>query len=169
MANNHSKYAIIRVTPVLSTDAYAAGDVLFVPTEIPNAVKGNGGCSKLVAMYLLNQNLTDIDIDLIFSENTGTIGTINATADIADGDLEAMNITGFVHLDASIGTTAGLDNAEIKRAIDVGTGDQGTAATPILIQAASNSTSVYVSGVIIGGTPTLAADDIDLIFHIEQK
>jgi hypothetical protein len=40
--------------------------------------------------------------------------------------------------------------------------------SPLLLQAASNSTSVYVVGILTGSaTPTYAADDIDLIFHIE--
>ena len=38
---------------------------------------------------------------------------------------------------------------------------------PMLLQADEGSTSVYVSGVLRDGTPTFAADDIDLIFHIE--
>ena len=48
---------IIRVTPTLDTSAYAVGDVLFNSVEIPNAVKEDGGCSKLTGMYILNQNL----------------------------------------------------------------------------------------------------------------
>ena len=172
MGNSYSKYTVIRVTPTLSTDAYAQGDVLFVATEIPNAVLGNGGASKLTAMYILNQNTTDVDIDFIFSENSAVFGTINATADIADSTLEAANVTGFLHLDAGeIGAgTSQIDTAEMKR---VGVSDAGGDSTlltsPILIQAAAGSTSVYVVAILTGwGTPTYAADDIDLIFHIEK-
>ena len=68
MGNNNSNYNIIRVTPTLDTSAYAQGDVLFTATAIPNAVKGDGGCSMLVAMYVLNQETTEIDIEFIFSE-----------------------------------------------------------------------------------------------------
>ena len=39
---------------------------------------------------------------------------------------------------------------------------------PIVLQAEAGSTSVYVTGIITSGTtPTYAADDIQLIFHIE--
>ena len=88
MRSGKSDYQIIRVTPTLDTNAYAQGDVLFIATEIPNAVIGNGGCSKLVSMYMLTQNTTRIDVDFVFSENSAVYGTINATANIADGDLE---------------------------------------------------------------------------------
>ena len=170
MGNNNSKYTVIRVTPTLSTDAYAQGDVLFVATAIPNAVLGNGGDSKLTAMYILNQNTTDVVIDFIFSENSAVFGTINATADIADATIEAANVTGFLHLDAGESGTSHIDTSEMKR---VGVSDAGGDSTlltsPILIQAAAGSTSVYVVGILTGSaTPTYAADDIDLIFHIEK-
>ena len=37
-----------------------------------------------------------------------------------------------------------------------------------LLQAEDDSTSVYVHAIIGAGTPTFAADDLDLIFHIEK-
>lgn len=169
MASNlpYPNKKIIRVTPTLDTSAYAVDDVLFNSVEIPNAVFAKGGCSKLVAMYILSQNKDLADIDFIFSENSMTLGTQNATANISDADLEAGNISGFIHLDANIGTTQGIDNAVIRRVHDTGETDAYNISTPILIQAAANSTSVYVAGIINAGTPTFAADDIDLIFHIE--
>ena len=166
------KYEIIRVTPTLDTNAYAQGDVLFVATEIPNAVREVGGCSKLVAMYIVNQNTTDVDIDFIFSENSAVFGTINATANLDDDVLQAANITGFLTLDAGeiSASTSQIDTSEIKRVGVVDSGGDSTLLTaPILIQAASNSTSVYVVGILTGSaTPTYAADDIDLVFHIEK-
>ena len=47
---------VVRVTPTRSTTAYADGDVLFLTTEIPNAVLESGGCSKLVAAYLVDED-----------------------------------------------------------------------------------------------------------------
>ena len=169
MANNHSKYSIIRVTPTLDTSTYAQGDVLFVATEIPNAVLGNGGCSKLIGMYILNQNLTDVDVDFIFCENSAVFGTINETANISDSTIEAANVTGFLHLDSSVAGRSQIDTSEIKRVGIYDSGDTTLLASPILIQAAAGSTSVYVVAILTGSaTPTYAADDIDLIFHIEK-
>lgn len=167
MANNASNYKVIRVTPTLDTSAYAAGDVLFNSVEIPNAVLGDGGCSKLLAMFIVNQNTTEVDVDFIFSENSGNLGTINATADIADADLEAMNITGYLKLDGSEGSTTNLDNAKVSRVYNNSNTEN---VNPILLQAAAGSTSVYISGIVPSSTnPTFAADDIDLIFHIQTK
>ncbi len=164
-----SSKRIIRVTPTLDTSAYAVGDVLFHSLEIPRAVIEKGGCSKLVSMFMFNQNATDMDIDFVFSENTLALGTQNASADVADDALEAGNITGFLFLDSSVSSTSHIDNAEIKRVGESGTGDDSNSVQPsILLQAASDSTSVYLGAMIVAGTPTLAADDIDIILHIED-
>ena len=90
-----NKRRIIRVTPSLDTSAYGAGDVLFNSVEIPNAVAHSGGCSKLTSMFILNQNLTDVNIDFIFSENSMTLGDQNETANISDPSIEAANVIGF--------------------------------------------------------------------------
>ena len=155
---------IVRVTPTLSTDAYGDGDVLFNSVEIPNAVSNRGGISKLTGMFILSQNTTAIDAYFIFSENSLTLGTINATANISDADLEAGNITGSAHLDGSESSTSHIDNG---RLFNVAYNASDEQFAPQLLQAAEGSTSVYVACIITGGTPTLAADDIDLIFHIE--
>tara|TARA_R100001463_G_scaffold3320_3_gene13604 strand:+ start:1221 stop:1730 length:510 start_codon:yes stop_codon:yes gene_type:complete len=169
MSNLLSNYSIITVTPTLSTDAYAQGDVLFVATEIPNAVLGNGGCAELVAAFVLNQasGNTD-DFDVYFHSGTTALGTINATANIADADIEALGINGVLQHDANVGAVAQLDTANLVQlgnlAKDKGTGN------PILIQAAPGSTSVYFQAILTSSTtPTYAADDLDFIFHIKQK
>ena len=160
---------IIRVTPTLSTDAYAVDDVLFTATEIPRAVIEKGGCSHLIGCYLYNKNDVDNDITLVFTEGNTALGTINATADISDADLLANNICGTAKLDHSETSTAGyIDNSRIGQFLNMaGNGDQTSML--LFLQAASDSTSVYVQGIITSDvTPTYAADDIQLIFHIED-
>tara|TARA_R100000664_G_scaffold10568_1_gene17428 strand:+ start:3034 stop:3540 length:507 start_codon:yes stop_codon:yes gene_type:complete len=168
MANLLSNYSIITVTPTLSTDAYAQGDVLFVATEIPNAVLGNGGCAELVAAFVLNQNhAQNDDYDVIFHSGTTALGTINDTANIADADIEALGINGALVHDADVGKVAQLDTANIVQLRNM---QQGKSFDPILIQAAPGSTSVYFQAILTSSTtPTFAADDLDFIFHIKQK
>ena len=171
MGNTASNYTIIRVTPTLSTAQYQDGDVLFVATEIPNAVKGNGGCSKLVAAYILDQSdIADSDIQLIFSEGNTALGSINETANISDANLEALNICGYARCtSAQAQTDADIDNARIHQILP-GSGAGENVSPLMFLQAASDSTSVYVQGILASGTtPTYAADDIDLILHIQYK
>ncbi len=167
MANSLSNYRVIRVTPTLDTSAYSTGDVLFNSVEIPEAVLGNAGCSKLLNMYVVNQNVDTIDVNFFFSENSMTIGTINATADISDANIEAGNILGSMKLDADQSVTGGFDNARVSMVFGGGGASEST--NPLLLQAAAGSTSVYVAGIITDGTPTFAADDIDLVLHIQYK
>tara|TARA_R100001594_G_scaffold56971_2_gene90890 strand:+ start:1060 stop:1575 length:516 start_codon:yes stop_codon:yes gene_type:complete len=165
-----SNYKILRVTPTLSTDAYQAGDVLFNGTEIPNAVIGNGGCSKLVAMYTFCKIPHSCKFEILFTEKTVTLGTINATADISDADIITATPTGFLFLDEGTGDTENFDNFQMARVTDYSTSDGTThGLPPIFLQAADDSTSVYVSAVIQSGTPTFTDGDLELIFHIEYR
>ena len=73
-------------------------------------------------------------------------------------------MTGIVHLDSAnnridlggsgIYTTGGNQNSVALQA-------------PQLLQAAGGSTSVYVAGIAVDAQDYGAADDLDLVFHIE--
>mgnify|MGYP003133174590 CR=1 FL=1 len=168
MANNYSDYTIIRVTPTLSTDAYATGDVLFTATEIPNAVRGNGGCAKLLSCYIIDQDRDTYDVDLHFTEKNTALGTINQTANISDSDFEAIGYCGSFYFQTDVGHVSNIDNIRlIKSQALTGAGESPES---FLIQAEAGSSSVYVQGIIKDGTPTFAAtDDIDIVLHIQYK
>tara|TARA_R100000664_G_C2662528_1_gene78079 strand:+ start:11 stop:523 length:513 start_codon:yes stop_codon:yes gene_type:complete len=162
------KYEIIRVTPTLNNGvAYQAGDVMFTATEIPNAVRENGGCSKIVRCYLMDQDRETYDCQLIFTEKNTALGTINETANISDEDMEAIGFCGVYLIQTDAAQIGLIDNTKIMAAQELSGEDESV--NPFLIQAESGSTSVYVSGIIVTGTPTFtAADDIDIILHIEK-
>ena len=161
---------IIRVTPTLSTDAYAAGDVFFTATEIPNAVSNRGGVSMLVAMYAVDTSDNADDILFVFSEKgTNNLGTINASAGISDDNLLANDILGTTFLDSSdADSAANIDNSKIHQVL----GASGSNENPnhnMLLKAADGSTSVYIQAILTSSTtPTFAADDFQLIFHIKH-
>ena len=162
--------AIIRVTPtVTASDAYADGDVLFTATEIPNAVLESGGCSKLVAAYLVDEDSQGTLVQLVFTEKNTAIGTLNATADISDANMEAIGVCGFCRFKSDVAFMGGIDQVRLIRWSETVADSERTSAGPIFLQADSDSTSVYVSGIISSGTPTFAAaDDIDIVLHIED-
>jgi|TARA_R110002050_G_scaffold45592_1_gene107801 hypothetical protein len=161
------KYEIIRVTPTLSTDAYAVGDVAFTATEIPNAVREDGGCSKIVNAFLMDQDKDSYILQAIFTEGNTALGTINATADISDADMESIGLCGVSFFQADVASTVHIDQVTIMKQQSLS--GVSESVEPMLIQAAAGSKSVYVSGIISTGTPTFAAaDDLDLILHIEK-
>jgi hypothetical protein len=157
---------VIRLTPVLATSAYADGDVLFNAIEIPNAVKEIGYEQDGLSMYIYSQIGSTIDATFIFSENSLTLGTQKATANAGDSTFEAANLTGMIFLDGSAAQTTHIDNSRFFASC-YSTSNAGVSNEPQLLQAASNSTSAYVSAIITAGTPTFQADSVDLILHIE--
>ena len=168
MSNSISKYSVIRVTPTLDTSAYGDNDVLFNATEIPNAVLGNGGCSKLISVSIVSQNTTMVDMDIVFMQVTKNLGTINAAVDISDANLEAAKMLGYVSLDGSNSGISLVNGILYTTAAGAEGTTQLDRSFPILLQAESNSTSIYFSAILRDQTPTYAADDLDFVFHIER-
>ena len=156
---------IIRVTPTLDTNAYGDNEVLFDATEIPNAVSSRGGVSKLIAISIISQGTDQLDLDIVFMQVQKNLGTINAAIDISDDNLEAAKVIGAVRVDGS-DVAVGLSANIILTFADTH-GDNMKSQLPLLLQAETNTTSVYFSAVLRDTTPTYAADDLDFIFHIE--
>lgn len=168
MPNSYSNFEVIRVTPTITADSVGAGEVLFTTTEIPNAVLGNGGCSKLIGVWVLSQSgAVQADISLVFMENNTSIGSLNEAPNISDPDAEAANFLGAItNIDAS-NTDVDLGGVKI-----LGGGTQlgqSSVAIPMLLQAAAGSTSVYFAGLAKQAADYEAADDLDFIFHIQKK
>ena len=168
MSNSISKYSVIRVTPTLDTSAYGDNEVLFNATEIPNAVLGNGGCSKLISVSIVSQNTTMVDMDIVFMQVTKNLGTINAAVDISDANLEAAKMLGYVSLDGSNSGISLVNSILYTTAAGAEGTTQLDRSFPILLQAESNSTSIYFSAILRDQPPTYAADDLDFVFHIER-
>lgn len=166
-----SDFKVIRVTPTLSTDAYADHDVFFATTEIPNAVLGLGGTSKLIGITILNEDDVAQNLDIVFMQVDKDLGTINAS--VGSGSLwtnalaKAAKVLGIVKVKWTDNTVDLINNlVHTTRAGDASTNGEGF---PMLLQAEGDSTSVYFAAVSRSGTPTTAADDYEFIFHIEYN
>ena len=80
---------------------------------------------------------------------------------------KAAGVLGVVKVDWS--TTSGdLVNNLVFTSSSVNASGK-SANLPILLQAEDNSTSVYMAAVSRGGTPTTAADDYEIILHLERS
>ena len=156
---------IIRVTPTLETDAYGDADVVFDPTEIPNAVSSMGGVSLLRNMYIIDKEKQSTDIQFSFFENSTSIGTVNSSANVSHDNYVAGNFIGMWMLDADQGESVDLSNLTINKACSLDGGPTDNA--PMLIKAAEGSSSIYVTAHISTGTPTYAVDSLQLIFNVQ--
>ena len=160
---------VIRVTPVLDAGtSYTQHDVLFDSTEIPNAVLVPGGCSKLVRLDVYNHKDSAVDMDIVLTENQANLGTMNSA--VASGSLwtetlvKAAGVLGFFQ-DTATDMDIDLINGQLGH-ISSDT-NHLVGYVPMLLQAASDSTSVYFAGVDRTGSVDFGADDLEFIFHIE--
>jgi len=173
MGNNYSKFEVIRVSPTLDTSAISADNVVFFnSTEIPNAVLGNGGCSKLTGLSILNEDDVAHDFDIIFMQTSTDLGTINdavgSNSKWTNVLAKAAGVLGVMSVDWSDGGVNFINNLVYTHPFY---GGNSKYPFPILLQAAIDSTSVYFAAVSRDGNTasiTTAADDYEFIFHIEK-
>ena len=156
---------IIRVTPTLSTDAYADADVLFAPIELPNIVPSRGGVSLITNVFVIDKERQTCDFDIHLHESSISLGTVNATANVSHDNYTSANLIGCWRIDADQGEVEDLDNLRVHAAMNIGGGNNRW--SPMLIKAAGGATSIYASAHINGGTPTYAADSLQLIFNVQ--
>ena len=162
MRTGKSDYKIIRVTPTLDAGtAYGAGEVLFNPTEIPNAVFHNGGASKLMSVGFIDyDNNNDAHgIDLYFFQlGTNDIGTLGGVIDITDPELLSNKFLGLVKVAGVANDASGdalLSKVASVRGVD------------LIVQAEDSSSSIFVAAVCDTSTVSTTAGK-ELIFGFEQ-
>ena len=161
----------IVVTPTLTTSAIGAGDVLTNSKEIPNAVLVPGGCSLLRGITLVDYDDDAIDLTLVFTQNSATMGTVNAVPDITAAGIVTANVLSAVTLDRSDVDQVDIGNARVAMFTEAAGGGStddtstGSGFIPVFLQAASKSTSVYFS--IITAANTWGASDLEFHFNIE--
>ena len=137
----------ITVTPVLDTNAYAAGDVLFPTIELDF---GN----QLVSGVIKHASILDQDdqasqtITLYFAGETFTLGTANSAISISDADAEKLLGT------AAVTTSTDLIGSRFGQNTDIG--------LPFTV----NSGSLFVAA-STGGAGTHSASGLKLRVTIE--
>lgn len=136
---------VIQVTPVCDTSIYANNDVLFVPIEVPSFRRTTTNIKprKLVSVTLLDQADQGVAIDLIFSDGTITLGTINSAISISDADAQKV----LAKVSVAAANYTDLINNQVATVGNVDT----------ILDPAS---SLYLSGVVRSGTPTYAASSL---------
>lgn len=134
-------------TPVLDTSAYADGDVLFVAKELTNFFPAVDGDVALHSIMVVDGDDQNVAFDLIFSNASITLGTINSAVSISDAD--AAKIIGVVEF----ATTDAVDLINSRLFYRSGIGE---------VMRGNASTSVWISGITRGGTPTYTASGMKM-------
>ncbi len=173
VSGNRRSGAIVRVRPTLLTAQTDDDDVMFNATEIPNAVRTQGGLSKLRGITLLDDYQRSAAINIILMQVQTNFGTQGSNPNITDANLKAAKVIGAIdwaHTDGQCVISQDSGNASISTSM--GTSDNSTwRSLPMLLQAEDNSTSVYFTATLNmadNSNKTYAAvDNLEFIFHIE--
>lgn len=149
-----SKPRVVEFVPVLDTNAYADNDVLFVAIEVPQFFREKGGGALLHSVTVLDGDDQNIGFELFFSNATHTLGTINAAISVSDADAAKLKRLLF--------TTANMSDLINSRLFQ----REGVGLT---LGAAADSTSLWVSGAVRGGTPTYTASGMKISLGIADQ
>ena len=171
MANITSKYDLLTVIPtVQATPDYAAGDVLFAPTEIYNFFKDEASAAQIVSICIIDKRVVGThDFTLYFTNSSTALGNLNATAGAAMGVLEEIQTTiPIVNGDWIAGGGAGsVDLANIATITDPAVDGIGAVVKGANWAGGINTQSLYISA--IAGETMNVASTSDLIIKIGVK
>ena len=157
-----AKAKVITVTPTLEAAILADNDVFFNSVEVPLFARIPGGASKLVTVIFHDADDQAIEMDLIFSDTSITLGTLNAAVSVADAD--ARKIIGGISL-VPANTQLDIVNGTFHQwPGPIGAHPGGG----LLMQAATGQTSIWCSGIVRSGTPDFTADGARIKIGIEQ-
>ena len=126
---------LIDVQPTVDTSAYAAGDLMFNPIEISNAVAVDGGTAILQSISVANDDALVGSFDIILTSSNDAPGTLNDPVSGESGlsDANADSILGIV---------------TISNMVDVGGCSIGSKANiGLVLKAAAGIKSIYAWGI----------------------
>ena len=171
MSNITSKYDLFTVIPtVQATPDYAAGDVLFAPTEIHNFFKDEGSAAQILSICIIDKQIvTTHAFTLYFTNSSTALGNLNATAGAAVGVLEEIQTTiTIVNGDWIAGGGAGsVDLANIATITNPAVDGIGSIVKGANWANGNKTQSLYISA--IAGEAMNIASTSDLIIKIGVK
>ena len=157
------KFKTTRITPTSFVGTTGdADEVVFNPTEIPNAVFHNGGGSKLKSIVLIDydDNINDA-LDLYFFQlGTNDMGTLGAAIDITDAELLANKCLGMISF-------PGVPNSNADGGDVINSRIYVKTNVDLIVQAEDLSSSIFVACVAQASTTSSLAGK-ELVFGFEQ-
>ena len=139
---------VIDATPVLDTSQYTSGDVLFVAQEVKDFFPDLQSAVNLMSIVALDGDDQAQVFDIVFSNANITLGTINSAISISDAD--CAKIIGYVVFASGDKNDTINSNLWVKSNINQ------------IMKSSGLTTSVWISGVCRGGTPTYTASGMKL-------
>tara|TARA_R100000951_G_scaffold35622_1_gene30156 strand:- start:494 stop:1021 length:528 start_codon:yes stop_codon:yes gene_type:complete len=172
-------FATITVTPTLSTDEYALGDVLFLNTVVPLPSRS----CKLIDGYVVDFEGTKLTAEEItfyfFQKNAAEIGTINSTANISDANFRLNKFIGACKIETSTELES-LTSVAIHQMVHYGQASDTSGVRPLNMALVSSGAEAPYDGngafpvfmsASISATTTVpnftSADSLDIVLNFE--
>ena len=164
---NEKKGAVVSITPTVATGAHTTGDILFISTALPKAVREKGGISKLVNITGTCLSSNTVESDMIFHTVSKSIGTIHNAPNISDTEYISMGYLG--HTLVQDGDWSILSSTHVTGGIYVMQCLESHAdrSLPLMIKAPEDSTTIYVTSIIRDTSNLTSTSDLTYNFHFE--
>jgi len=134
---------LAEVEVTLDPAAYAAGDLMFNPIEVPNACKSNG-MTIIQSVTAIDYDDQGVNLDLLFfSQNPGPLGAPNAALLITDA--QAAMCQGYITIATWLDVGNQRIGTETATSLAVWSEDATSNGTSIWIAARATAAQTYVS------------------------
>jgi hypothetical protein len=145
------------LNPAVDTAAYATGDLLFAPIEIPNAVQNTKGLAYLRSLLILDAANQKSAMDLLFFDrDPGSLGSLNSAIDISETQLSYL-IGLYVIASADYVTLKANTNAAAAKVPN------------LFLPAKAQSKSFWLAAISRGSPDYVAATDLRIKLMLERQ
>jgi len=155
-------YDIHEVTPAIETAEYDIGDVVFIPTEIPNFFRGANDSVEIKSLTVIDRSVNLPSMFVYLTNDSTTFGTINATAGGADSVIENVQCMIPALTTNFVGGANYSDNCAVACITKPDNGGIGC------IVKSNNSRSIYITAILAAAAETFGSTG-DLTFKIGVK
>jgi len=153
MADDRGPFRVVRVTLSADTAQMANNDIIADTQELADVMHQKGGTAILRSVTLLDGDDQGQNIDVVFLKDDKTLGTENSG--ITASDVNAAYVLGVV----AVTDWKDFINGQIATEENIG----------IVMDAESDSRSLFVAAVCREGTPTYTASGLVLTCGFERN
>ena len=147
-------YRLVEVTPTVNTAEYAVGDCIFVSTEIENFFRSSNDVAEIKSLTVIDRSVDAPAMYVYLTTNATTLGSINATADAADGVVDDVQCIIPVVAADFLGGADFTDTCSVACITDPANDGIGC------IVSSNGSSSLYICAILAAGVETFAVGDL---------
>ena len=143
---------LITITPETATSACSAGEVVFQADEVQHMVAVKGGTCILQSITLLDDDDHGQSIDIVFNSGNGLLDASSAGSTPIDVDDDSSSVPGGILGVVTISNYFDGINWQLGTKENIG----------LVLKAADDTTSIYISAVNRGSEKTWTASGLHL-------